>query len=94
MKECYIIEETEEDKKARIEKEERARIEEEASKIVVKVPIKEELKRGLIFGLKARPPIGIILSFLGYSYEVFELMQTLSHRTRAFIFNAQGLNGF
>ena len=36
----------------------------------------------------------MILSFFGYSYEVFELMQTLSHSTRSFIFNAERLNGF
>ena len=36
----------------------------------------------------------MILSFFGHSNEVFELMQTLSHGTRAFIFNAKGLKGF
>ena len=60
----------------------------------VKVPIKRELKKQLVFGLKARPPIAIILSFFGCSHEVYELMQTLSHSTRAFIFNAQGLKSF
>ena len=73
--------------------ERRARIAEE-TEIDIYIPIKEELKKCLIFGLQARLPIGIILSFFGYSNEVFELMQTLSHSTRAFIFNAKGLNGF
>ena len=60
----------------------------------IKVQIKDELKKGLIFGLKARPTIGITLSFVGYRDEVMPLMQTLSHATRAFIVNANGLPGF
>ena len=70
------------------------RVMENDGEIDVIVPIKEELKRNLIFGIQARPAIGMILSFFGYSYEVFELLQTLSHSTRAFIFNAEGLKGF
>jgi hypothetical protein len=62
--------------------------------IDVKVQIKQELKRNLIFGIQSRPAIGTILSFFGFSHEVFELMQTLSHSTRAFISNAGRLNGF
>ena len=58
------------------------------------MPIKEELKKGLIFGLEARPPIGIILGFFGYQHQVMELMQCLSHGTRAYIVNADGLLGF
>ena len=59
-----------------------------------KAPIKDELKKNLIFGIQARPPIGIILGFVGYSYQVIPLMQVLSHGTRAFIVNAKGLPGF
>ena len=59
-----------------------------------KVPIKDELRKNLIFGIHARPPIGIILGFVGYSYQVTPLMQVLSHGTRAFIVNAKGLKGF
>ena len=70
------------------------RVMENDGEIDVIVPIKEELKRNLIFGIQARPAIGMILSFFGYSYDVFELLQTLSHSTRAFIFNAKGLKGF
>ena len=58
------------------------------------MPIKEELKKGLIFGLEARPPIGIILGFFGYQHQVMRLMQCLSHGTRAYIVNADGLPGF
>ena len=58
------------------------------------VPIREELKKNLIFGIEARPPIGIILGFYGFRYEVMELMKHLSHGTRAYIINADGLPGF
>ena len=60
----------------------------------IKVQIKNELRTKLIFGLQARPPIGLILGFLGYRHEVMHLMQTISHGTWAFIFNAAGLVGF
>ena len=48
----------------------------------------------MIFGLEARPPIGIILGFVSNSHEVTPLMQTISHATRAYIVNADGLPGF
>lgn len=60
----------------------------------IRVPIKESLRRGLIFGLQARPPIGIILGFFGYREKVINLLQILSHSTRAYIINAGGLPGF
>ena len=49
------------------------------------VPIRENLKKGLVFDLKARLPIGIILGLTGYRHESLPLMQTLSHSTRAFV---------
>ena len=60
----------------------------------VKVPIKGNLKKGLIFGLNARLSIGIFLSFLDFRHVVIHLMQKLSHSTRAYIWNADGLNSF
>ena len=62
--------------------------------IEIAVEIKEELKKGLIFGLEARPAIGIILGFYGYQHQVMKLMQCLSHETRAYVINADGLPGF
>ena len=58
------------------------------------VPIKEELKKGLVFGMKARPTIALFLGFLGYRHEVIPMMQTVSHSTRAYIYNENGLNSF
>ena len=40
----------------------------------IKLQIKDELKKVLIFGLQARPPIGIILSYYGYRHQVMSLM--------------------
>ena len=40
----------------------------------IKTPIKEQLKSTLIFGLQARPPIGMILGFVDYRYHVVPLM--------------------
>ena len=60
----------------------------------IKVQIIEDLKKGLIFGLGARLPIGLVLGFTGFSHEVLPIMQTLSHSTRAYLCNANGLQGF
>ena len=60
----------------------------------IKIPIKDELRTGLVFGIQARLPIGIILSFVDYRFQVVPLMQNLSHGTRAYIVNADGLPGF
>ena len=65
-----------------------------SDKIDIRVQIRQDLMKSLIFGIHARPPIGHILSFLGYSHEVIPIMQTLSHATRAYIINADGLPGF
>ena len=60
----------------------------------IQVSIKDELKKNLIFGIEARLPIGIILGFYGFRHQVMQLMQCLSHGTRAYIVNADGLPGF
>ena len=60
----------------------------------IRVKIKEELKRRLVFGVESRLPIGIMLGFAGYRHEILPLMQILSHETRAYICNANGLPGF
>ena len=60
----------------------------------MKVPIRDELKKDLIFGIGARLPIGIVLGFCGYRHQVMKMMQGFSHGTRAYIINAGGLPGF
>ena len=57
----------------------------------IKVPIKQNLLKSLIFGLNSRLAIGVLLSFLDYSPEVIETLQVLSHSTRAYIYNIDGL---
>ena len=52
------------------------------------------MTKSLIFGFNSRLPIGLVLTFYGYSHEVICQMQLLSHGTRAFIYNADGLLGF
>ena len=64
------------------------------SQLDIKIQIREELKKGLIFGLRARLAIGLVLGFVAHGDEVLRLMQTLSHSTRAYIINANGLTGF
>ena len=59
-----------------------------------RVPIKEELKKRLILGLNSRLAIGIVLGFLGCRHEALPIMQKLSHGTRAYIINEDGLQGF
>ena len=65
-----------------------------SEKFDIKVTIKKKLKKSLIFGIRARPPIGILLGFLGFRDEVIPILQAISHGTRAFIINANGLPGF
>ena len=60
----------------------------------IKVPLKESLKKGLIFGLQSRLPVGLILGFLDYTNHVVPLLQIISHGTRAYIWNENGLLGF
>ena len=58
------------------------------------VPIKDELKKCLVLGLRSRLAIVNVLAFSGCQQHVMPLMQTLSHDTRAYIFNADGLPNF
>ena len=60
----------------------------------IKVEIKEELKKDLVLGLGARLPIAEILRFSGYCDEVPNLIQNLSHGTRAYLVNAGSLSNF
>ena len=40
------------------------------NKYNVKVKIKENLKKSLVFGIQARLPVAMILGFSGYRHEV------------------------
>ena len=60
----------------------------------VSIQIKDELKKSLIFGFQSRLSIGEVLSFVGYRHEVLPILQKLSHGTRAYVWNADGLKGF
>ena len=51
--------------------------------------------KSLPFGLlKSRISVATILSYFGYSDKVSDLMQGLSHKTRAYFVNAGKLKGF
>ena len=56
-----------------------------SNKLLKKLPIKK---------LESRYAMAVVLSFYGDSMEVLELMQRLSHGTRAYFFNEEGLKGF
>ena len=58
------------------------------------LPIRDDLRRDLIFGVEARLPIANILSYSGYQHQVMPLMQNISHTTRVYVINANGLPGF
>ena len=58
------------------------------------LPVRNELKKDFILGLKGRLPIALILGFSGYRSQVLPLLQSLSHTFRAYICNANGLPGF
>ena len=60
-----------------------------------KVKIQDKLKKSLPFkSIQSRLPTATILAYTGYMREVIILLQRLSHGSRAFIFNAKGLEGF
>ena len=59
------------------------------------MPIREDLLRVLPFeGIQSRHATAVILSFVGYLHQVPGILQKLSHKTRAYIVNADGLKGF
>ena len=60
-----------------------------------RIPIKQELIKLIPFGaLKSRNVAAIVLSYAEDRERIYELMQTISHSTRAYITNAEGLKGF
>ena len=49
----------------------------------------------LPFGkIKSRLPTAVIISFIDFREEMILLMRRLSHKTRAYLFNAGSLRGF
>ena len=65
-----------------------------SDKLETLASIRDELRKELIFGIEARPPIALILGFSGYSHQVMPLTQKLQHATRAYVINANGLSNF
>ena len=62
---------------------------------ILKVPLKEELSKKLpITKLQSRLGVAKVLSFVGDSDKVYDIMQKTSHTTRAYISNVNGLKGF
>ena len=60
-----------------------------------KVPIEDCYLKEIPFDLiNSRGAIATVWTFVGYKHEVIEILQTLSHRTRAYVYNADGLQGF
>ena len=60
-----------------------------------KVQIKRDLLKSLPTNkIKSRPALALVLSYYGYRHEVMDLLQVLSHSSRAYIQNAAGLPGF
>ena len=61
----------------------------------IKVAINQNLAKRFPFGkLESRLALAKILSFYGDSDDVYILMQLVSHTTRAYLKNEQGLKGF
>ena len=59
------------------------------------VKIDETKKKRLPFkDLMSRLGTAIVLGYLGFRHQVIPIMQTLSHGTRAFVWSANGLQGF
>ena len=52
------------------------------------------LKVLLVKGLESRNVMGTIFSYVGHSDEVINLMQRISHKSRAYIWNADALQGY
>ena len=47
-----------------------------------------------IEGLKSRLSVVLIFSYVGFTHEVMPILQRMSHKTRAYAFNADGFRGF
>ena len=59
------------------------------------VGIYSEHLRCIPFGkLQSRHVAAVMLSFFGSNEEVYEILRKASHKTRAYITNANGLKGF
>ena len=64
-------------------------------KFDIKAPIKTDYLKEMPFkGIDGRLSMAIFWSYAGYKEDVLDKLQVLSHRSRAYIYNANGLNGF
>ena len=59
------------------------------------VEIRTDFKKCQPFeGLQSRLPVVTVFAYMGFNYEVMPILQQLSHKTRAYAFNANGFKGF
>ena len=58
-------------------------------------PIKTDYLKEMPFkGIDGRLSMAIFWSYAGYKEDILDKLQVLSHRSRAYIYNANGLSGF
>ena len=61
----------------------------------MKPKIRKDYLISLPFGkIQSRHAIAMMLSYFGSNEEVYDIMRRTSHKTRAYIINAEGLKGF
>ena len=61
----------------------------------IRVNIRREYKKEMPFeGITGRRAMALVWTYVDWRNEVTDILQQLSHRSRAYFFNAHGLQGF